>query len=89
MAWLGEMISKGESKEIRAKVKEHGLTFPIVLQRQWGISRRYAFFATPVAYLINEAGIVVEDVAVGSEAILELAARSASRYERTADAVSM
>ena len=26
------MISKGEPKENRAKVKEHGLTFPVVLQ---------------------------------------------------------
>ena len=28
------MISKGEPKENRVKVKEHGLTFPIVLQQQ-------------------------------------------------------
>jgi hypothetical protein len=32
------MISKGEPKENRAKVKEHGLTFPIVFQQQWEIS---------------------------------------------------
>lgn len=43
------MISKGEPKENRVKVKEHGLTFTIVLQQQWEISRRYAMFATPVA----------------------------------------
>ena len=50
------MISKGEPKENRAKVKEHGLTFLIILQQQWEISRRYARFATPIAYLIDEAG---------------------------------
>ncbi len=66
------MISKGEPKENRAKVKEHGLTFPVVLQQQWEISRRYAMFATPIAYLIDEAGVVVNDVAVGTDAILEL-----------------
>ena len=44
------MINKGEAKENRAKVKEHGLTFPVVLQQQWEISRRYAMFATPTAY---------------------------------------
>jgi len=66
------MISKGEPKENRAKVKEHGLTFPIALQQQWEISRRYAMFATPIAYLIDEAGVVVHDVAVGTDAILEL-----------------
>jgi peroxiredoxin len=66
------MISKGEPNENRAKVKEHGLTFPIVLQQQWEISRRYAMFATPIAYLIDEHGIIVHDVAVGADAILEL-----------------
>ena len=66
------MISKGEPKENRAKVKEHGLTFPIVLQQQWEISRRYAMFATPIAYLIDEQGIILHDVAVGSDAIRSL-----------------
>ena len=66
------MISKGEPKENRAKVKEHGLTFPIVLQQQWEISRRYAMFATPIAYLIDEQGVIVHDVAVGSDAIQDL-----------------
>jgi peroxiredoxin len=66
------MISKGEPKENRAKVKEHGLTFPVVLQQQWEISRRYAMFATPIAYLIDEAGTTVHDVAVGTDAILKL-----------------
>ena len=66
------MISKGEPKENRAKVKEHGLTFPIVLQQQWEISRRYAMFATPVAYLINEQGVTEKDVAVGADQIQTL-----------------
>src|SRR2546425_145926 len=70
------MISKGEPKENRAKVKEHGLTFPVVLQQQWEISRRYAMFATPIAYLIDEAGVITRDVAVGADAILELMARA-------------
>jgi thiol-disulfide isomerase/thioredoxin len=71
------MISKGEPKANRAKVKEHGLTFPVVLQQQWEISRRYAMFATPVAYLIDERGVIARDVAVGSDAIVELLARLA------------
>jgi peroxiredoxin len=70
------MISKGEPGENRAKVREHGLTFPIVLQQQWQVSRRYAMFATPIAYLIDEAGIIIHDVAVGVDAILELMARA-------------
>jgi hypothetical protein len=70
------MISKGEPKENRAKVKEHGLTFPIVLQQQWEISRRYAMFATPVAYLIDGAGIIAKDAAVGVEGIQSLMAEA-------------
>ena len=66
------MISKDEPKENRAKVKEHGLTFPVVLQQQWEISRRYAMFATPIAYLIDEKGIILHDVAVGTDAIQRL-----------------
>jgi peroxiredoxin len=68
------MISKGEPGENRAKVKEHGLTFPIVLQQQWKISRRYAMFATPIAYLVDEAGVIANDVAVGVEPIRALLA---------------
>jgi peroxiredoxin len=66
------MISRGDPKENRAKVKEHGLTFPVVLQQQWEISRRYAMFATPIAYLVDEAGVIACDVAVGEDPILKL-----------------
>ncbi|MCI0745940.1 MAG: TlpA family protein disulfide reductase, partial [Verrucomicrobia subdivision 3 bacterium] len=75
------MISRGEPKENRAKVKEHGLTFPVVLQQQWEISRKYAMFATPIAYLIDEAGIIAADVAVGTEAIQKLMSRSSAERD--------
>jgi peroxiredoxin len=68
------MISKGEPSENRAKAKEHGLTFTVVLQQQWEISRRYAMFATPIAYLIDERGLISHDVAVGIDAITVLLA---------------
>jgi len=66
------MVSRGEPKENRAKVKEHGLTFPVVLQQRWEISRLYAMFATPMAYLIDETGIITRDVAVGVDKIIDL-----------------
>ena len=72
------MISRGEPKENRAKVKEHGLTFPVVLQQQWEISRRYAMFATPIAYLIDEVGVITHDVALREEAILKLLSAAAT-----------
>ena len=73
------MISRGEPKDNRAKVKEHGLSFPIVLQRQWEISRRYAMFATPIAYLIDGQGVIAADVAVGIEAIQGLMTQSVTQ----------
>jgi peroxiredoxin len=73
------MVSRGEPKENRAKVKEHGLTFPVVLQQQWEISRLYAMFATPMAYLIEEAGVIVYDVAAGVEPIVKLLSEIASK----------
>jgi peroxiredoxin len=66
------MVSKGELKENRAKLKEYRLSFPVLLQQQWEISRRYAMFATPIAYLIDEAGVIANVVAVGVELILSL-----------------
>ncbi len=70
------MITRGEPSENRAKIKEHHLTFPVVLQQQWEISRLYAMFATPIAYLIDGTGIVAHDVAIGTDAILQLVAKA-------------
>jgi peroxiredoxin len=76
------MISRGESDENRAKVKEHRLTIPVLLQQQWEISRLYAMFATPVAYLINESGVILQDVAVGVEPILALMEKAKEPVEQ-------
>src|SRR5262245_21287503 len=57
----------------RAKAAALGLSFPIVLQRQWEISREYGMFATPIGYLIDEQGVIASDVAVGVGPILALA----------------
>ena len=66
------MISRGDPAINQLKVAEHGLTFPVVLQRQWEISLEYGMFATPIAYSIDERGIIAREVAVGEQAILAL-----------------
>lgn len=73
------MISRGEADLNRSKARQHGLTFPVVLQRHWEISRLFAKFATPIAYLIDERGIVAAGVAMGVDAILALLSGPASR----------
>ncbi len=66
------MISQGEPEENRAKAKEHGLTFPIALQKQWEVSREYAFFATPLGYLIDEGGMIAAEAALGVDGLANL-----------------
>jgi peroxiredoxin len=72
------MVSRGEVEANRAKAAEHGLTFPIVRQKAWEVSRDYALFATPIAYLIDEAGVIAAEAAVGLEPIHALMARAAA-----------
>ena len=76
------MVSRREVEANRAKADQFELTFPIVLQRQWEISREYGMFATPIGYLIDEQGVLLSDVAVGVEPILALAADSAPPITR-------
>ena len=67
------VVSRRDVEANRAKATGLGLTFPIVLQKQWEVSLQYAMFATPVGYLIDEEGILASDVAVGVGPILALA----------------
>jgi peroxiredoxin len=78
------MVTRGDEKANRMKAAEHGLTFPVVLQKQWEVSREYGMFATPIAYLIDEEGVIAADVAAGVEPILALldAAATAEPTER-------
>lgn len=75
------MVSRGDEAAVRAKAVQHGMSFPIVLQRQWEISRQYAMFATPIAYLIDEKGVIASDVTVGEESILALLASTVSTVQ--------
>jgi peroxiredoxin len=67
------VISRGDVKDKLAKASALELTFPIVLQKKWEVSLKYAMFATPIGYLIDEQGLLASDVAVGIEPILALA----------------
>lgn len=67
------VVSRRDLEANRAKATALGLTFPIVLQKQWEVSRQYAMFATPVGYLIDEQGILASNVAVGVAPVLALA----------------
>jgi peroxiredoxin len=82
------VVSRRDAEATAAKADALGLTFPIAMQQQWEISKQYGMFATPIAYLIDEEGIVVHDVAVGVEPILALAQRPAPLYAEAETSVS-
>ena len=78
------MVSRGEAEANRAKVTQHALTFPVLLQRRWEVCRDYATFATPVGYLIDQDGRIATALAAGREAILALASRVVGEERRPA-----
>ena len=67
------MVGRGNPEENRRKAKQHRFVFPVVVQDRWKLSTQYGIFATPVAFLIDEQGVIARDVAVGSDQILALA----------------
>ncbi len=67
------LVGRGEAEENRKKAEKFGFEFPVVLQDKWKLSKEYGIFATPVAFLISENGVIAKEVAVGKEAILALA----------------
>jgi len=76
------LVGRGTAEENRGKARLFGFQFPVVLQDKWKLSKEYGIFATPVAFLIGESGLIAKDVAVGKDAILSLAddeARQAGR----------
>jgi peroxiredoxin len=66
-------VSRGDLEANRRKAEEQGIEFPVVLQNGWRVSKQYGIFATPVAFLIDEKGVIAARVAKGREEILQLA----------------
>jgi peroxiredoxin len=75
-------ISRGTEEANLSHTRD--VTFPVLRQRHWEVSREYAMFATPIAYLIDPAGIIASRPAVGRKQILELA----EQVPQAAEAVS-
>ena len=76
------LVGRGEPEENRRKAEAFGVEFPVVLQPGWRLSKQYGIFATPVAFLIDEEGVIERDLARGPTAILELAREALSAEGR-------
>jgi peroxiredoxin len=75
------LVGRGEVEENRRKAEQYGFRFPVVVQESWNLSREYGIFATPVAFLIDETGTIVRDVAKGVDEILALVPESPGGHE--------
>jgi peroxiredoxin len=62
-------ISRRDADATRAKASNLGLSFPIVMQKQWEVSLQFGMFATPIGYLIDERGVLLSNVAAGADSI--------------------
>jgi peroxiredoxin len=67
------LVGRGRLEENRQKAEQHAFPFPVVLQEKWNLSKEYGIFATPVAFLIDENGVIAKDVAIGKDPIVSLA----------------
>jgi peroxiredoxin len=66
------LISRRDIEANQKKASQFGFNFPVVLQKEWEISKQYAMFGTPIGYLIDEQGVTLAEVASGVEGILSL-----------------
>jgi peroxiredoxin len=81
------LISRGELEENRRKVQANGIHLPVGIQPGWRVSREYGIFFTPVAFLVDEEGLIAREVAKGPEEIVALyESELASRKEAPAEA---
>ena len=53
------VVQNGDLETIRKWAREQRPRFPVVVQEQFSLSKRYEMFATPFAFLIDEHGIIV------------------------------
>ena len=67
------MISRGGVDENLRKVDEHEIRFPVAIQPRWKVSKEYGIFSTPIAFLLDEDGVITREVARGPDEIMAMA----------------
>ena len=53
------VVNNGELEATRQWAGEAAVCFPVLVQQQLSVSRRYETYATPFAFLIDERGVIV------------------------------
>jgi methylamine dehydrogenase accessory protein MauD len=52
------VVNNGEMQATRKRAGEAEAGFPVLVQQQFNVSKRYEMFATPFAFLIDERGVI-------------------------------
>lgn len=65
-------VSRGSLEANKKKFLDLPDKVVVVVQQNWEISRRYATFGTPVAYFIDEEGVIRGKIAEGPGAVVKL-----------------
>jgi peroxiredoxin len=66
------MVTRGDVDENQRKADRYRFEFPVALQDRWKLSKEFGIFAMPVAFLIDEQGVIIKNVAQGVDEILAL-----------------
>lgn len=70
------MLCRGDDAPVRAFVDAHGLSHPVAIQADGGLSRAFGMMASPSAILLDGGGRVLEEPAVGKREVLSLVDRA-------------
>lgn len=70
------IVTTGDAGENGSLMDRYALGIPVLLQEDWEVGGLYWVSGTPVAYLIDERGIIMSDLVVGPDALITLLASS-------------
>jgi peroxiredoxin len=68
------VVTTGDAGENRKLIEQHGIRCTVLLQEQMEVASQYRAQGTPMGYRIDAEGRITSELAVGAEALLELAA---------------
>jgi peroxiredoxin len=72
-------VLHAEPDEAPGWAADNGPEFPVALQEDWSVSKRYEVFATPFAFLIDERGVIVSKGILTSRQHIGLLLSTAAR----------
>jgi len=61
------VVNNGDPESTRDWTKRLSLSFPVLVQERYELSKRYEAFATPFAFLIDEKGIIASKGIVNNQ----------------------